>query len=292
MNNNINPELLKHLINAKRLAGNRLLRPNYFANVVGVGIGAKDVDNTATPTYCVRVYVVSKMDLDDLSPAEVIPSSFLDIPTDVIQVGHLGQTGPRPYQKCEACGASFKYAAEWVTHRMNDCKLKSLSQTAGEYSTHGPGSKIRVNTAAPNVNASAMGTLGAIVTDEHGKQYILGCNHTLAVNGRVPHEAEIVSAEFVGQSTPLAKRDRFIRLRTDRSNAVDCAVAEVINEPEKHVDPRFPEGSFKLGSGAPAEAALGMDVQKLGGATGLTEGTVVDVDADLFVTFSCICLPS
>jgi hypothetical protein len=286
VHNNIGPKLLNQLIDAKGLAANRLLRPNYFANVVGVGIGAKDVDNTATPTFCVRIYVVSKVGLDDLSPAEVIPSSFLDIPTDVIEVGQLGQTGPRPYQRCEACGEPFESTDEWLTHRTNDCKLQSLSRTAGTYSPQGPGSKIRVKATAPNVNSSAMGTLGAVVRDGHGTQYILGCNHTLAVNGRVPQGSPIVSAEFVGQSTLLAKRYKFIELRSDRGNAVDCAIAEVIRKPRKRVDAKFPASSFKLGSGAPAKPALGMDVQKLGGATGLTKGTVVDCDADLFVTFS------
>src|SRR5215471_8873163 len=108
MNNNISPDLQKHLRDAKQLAANSLLRPNYFANIVGVGIGAKSVDGAGTPTYCVRVYVVSKVDIEDLSPAEVVPSSFLDVPTDIIPVGLLSQTGPRPLHSCERCGKTYK----------------------------------------------------------------------------------------------------------------------------------------------------------------------------------------
>src|SRR5215472_12050351 len=114
MNNNISPELEKRLKDAKQLAANNLLRPNYFANIVGVGIGAKSVDAAATPTYCVRVYVLSKVDLEDLSPAAVVPSSFLDVPTDVIPVGQLGQAGPRPLNSCERCGKTYKDTAQWL----------------------------------------------------------------------------------------------------------------------------------------------------------------------------------
>jgi hypothetical protein len=278
--------LQKHLRDAKQLAANSLLRPNYFANIVGVGIGAKSVDGVATPTYCVRVYVVSKVDIEDLSPAAVVPSSFLDVPTDVIPVGLLSQSGPRPLHSCERCGTAYKDTAEWLKHRTADCGLQSLGQTVNRAAPHLPGSKIRVNTTSPNVNSSAVGTLGAVVTDDNGTQYMLGCNHTLAVNGRVPDGAQIVSAEFVGRDTPLAERDKFIELRADAPNTADCALAKLILDPQKNVDPKFPDKTYKLGSGAPAEADLNMKVQKLGAATGLTYGTVVDVHADLYVTFS------
>jgi hypothetical protein len=286
MNNDISPELQKRLKDAKQLAANNLLRPNYFANIVGVGIGAKSVDGSATPTYCVRVYVVSKVDIEDLSPAAVVPSSFLDVPTDVIPVGLLSQTGRRPFNSCERCGTAYKDTAKWLEHRTVDCGLQSLKQTVNRTTLHPPGSKIRVDTTSPNVNSSAVGTLGAVVTDDDGTQYMLGCNHTLAVNGRVPDGSEIVSAEFIGRDTPLAKRDKFIELKGDAPNAEDCALAKLILEPQKNVDPKFPDKTYRLGSGAPAAAALNMKVQKLGAATGLTQGTVVDVDADLYVTFS------
>jgi hypothetical protein len=285
MNNDISPELQKRLKDAKQLAANSLLRQNYFANIVGVGIGVKSVDGAATPTNCVRVYVVSKVDLEDLSPAEVIPSSFLDVPTDVIPVGHFGQTGARPFHSCERCGKTYKDTGQWSEHRTVACRLPSLSKNARS-TLHLPGSKISVDTYSPNVNRSAVGTLGAVVTDEDGTQYILGCNHTLAVNGRVPEDSVIVSAEFVGRGTSLATRDAFIELKADAPNTADCALAKLILKPKKTVGPAFPGDTYRLRSGAPAAAELGMKVQKVGGATGHTLGTVVDKDADLYVTFS------
>jgi hypothetical protein len=285
MNNNISPELQKRLKDAKQLAANSLLRQNYFANIVGVGIGVKSVDGDATPTNCVRVYVVSKVDLEDLSPAEIVPPSFLDVPTDVIPVGQFGQTGPRPFHSCESCGKTYKDTAQWSVHRTGTCHLPILSKSARR-TLHSPGSKISVNTNSPNVNRSAVGTLGAVVRDEDGTQYILGCNHTLAVNGRVPRGSVIVSAEFVGRGTSLATRDAFIDLKADAPNKADCALARLILKPKKEVGSTFPRGTYSLRSGAPALAARGMKVQKVGGATGHTLGTVVDVDADLYVTFS------
>src|SRR5437660_88829 len=147
---------LDQLQQAKELASNRLLRPNFFANVVGVGIGKKVVDEVPTETDCVRIYVQSKLKLEDVTPAYLLPSSFLDIPTDIIEVGRLGlEKQVRPLEP------------------------------AGPIRPVGPGSPIRLDSKHANLNSGAVGTLGAIVEDEKGNQYILSCNHVLNVNGRV-----------------------------------------------------------------------------------------------------------
>jgi hypothetical protein len=258
---NLTPDLQK----AKQLAVNRLLRPNTFANVVGVGIGYKTTDGAVTPTQCVRVYVHTKLNPGDITPASLIPPGFQDIPTDVIEVGRFGRVGrvdsPRDLTDKDP-----------IT----------------------PGSPIRLQTSAPNVNSGAFGTLGAVA--EAGKdRYILSCNHILNVNSRVPVGTAIVSAASFGAGTaPVVARSTsyFVKIARDTPNEVDCALARIDKGATVQAIP-IVNGKplFSVGGTYPAlmianSVAIGATVAKFGSVTGLTYGTVVDFDADFFVDYS------
>ncbi|SPE35327.1 conserved hypothetical protein [Candidatus Sulfopaludibacter sp. SbA6] len=248
MNGQNTPGIAYDLKGAKEQAVKLLLRPN--SNVVGIGIGKKVKDGQATPEDCVRVYVVSKIGPNDLSPNSLVPSNFLGVPTDVIEVGHFGRKGHHTQPR--------------------------------EDTTPRPGSPIRVKTNAPNVNEGQRGTLGAVVTDGT-RQYILSCNHILAVNGRVPKEANIVSAEFVGTEDTIAEPGSFIEFQRDGGNSVDCAVAPL--PARTIVQATFTDG-LGLSPDGPADPQPDMKVTKFGAVTGRTYGTIADIDADLYVDYS------
>jgi hypothetical protein len=244
---------------ARQLAANRLLRSNYYGNVVGVGIGKKMSGGVSTPTDCIRVYVVAKCDLEDVSPAALIPGDFLDVPTDIIEVGRFGQGGHRP------------------TPLPDDAVV-------------GPGDPIRVSTQASNVNSGSLGTLGAIVQDVKGQRYILSCNHVLAVNGRVPKGANIVSTLTAKNETTLAARNAFIRFDREEVNLVDCALAlrgdpKLVDETFQERNPQQPRG-IPWKSDKPIKPAIKMKVDKVGAVTGRTSGVIVDVDVELYVDYS------
>jgi hypothetical protein len=249
-----------HLEQARQLAANRLLRPNYFANVVGVGIGKKLVDGASTPTDCIRIYVVAKSDARDLSPAALMPGEFLDVPTDIIEIGRFGQGGHRP----------IPLAPDSVI---------------------GPGDPIRVSNPAPNVNSGFMGTLGAIVQDGALQKYILSCNHVLAVNGRVPRGANIVSTLTADNEKTIANRNALVRLQREASNCVDCALA--LLPPESTlVTEKFQERNrgrkriIEWKSGKTIAPQKNMKVVKVGAVTGRTFGTILDVDVELYIDYS------
>jgi hypothetical protein len=246
---NDTPAVTNDVKSAKQNAVETLLRPN--ANIVGVGIGKKTVDGKLTD--CVRVYVVAKLDPNNLSPKYFVPPCFLGVPTDVIEVGYFGRRGRAP---------------------------KPIAQTPPSL---GPGSRIRVKTDAPNVNEGSTGTLGAVVTDG-ATNYILSCNHILAVNGRVPKNAEVVSAEFVGNQDTIAAPGPFVPLDPDRANSADCAVAALPKDQTK-VHAKFPDG-LAVNPNGPIGPARDRKVAKFGAATFRTDGSVVDVDADLYIDYS------
>jgi len=232
---------------AKQEAVKTLLRPN--SSVLGVGIGTKGVGGEDQDS--VRVYV---LDRDYVARWGLVPPDFLGVPTHVIQVGRFGRSGGRP-----------------IVHK-------------GEASR--PGSPIRVSTSASNVNEGQRGTLGAVVADDTGENYILGCNHILTVNGRVRTDpkAHVVSADFVGSENSLAHPTKFVPLKRDEGNSADCAIAAV--KRGAPVDSAFPNGTLQLNPKGVIGPAPGMNVEKVGAVTGHTKGTVVDVDADLYIDYS------
>jgi len=233
-------------IEAAKQEARKILHPN--SNIVGIGIGKKTVADELVD--CVRVYVVAKLDEDDLLRRNLVPKTFLDVPSDVIQVGKFGSWGRRPRPREET---------------------KPVL---------GPGSRIRVKTNAPNVNEGAAGTLGAVVTDG-ANDYIVSCNHVLAANGRVPQKAVVIWAEFVGQEEPIATPGPFVPLEHECGNSVDCGLARLNGNTKKS----FP-GGFALSPDGPVSAAREMKVAKIGAATFRTDGIIVDVDADLYIDYS------
>jgi hypothetical protein len=188
-----------------------------------------------------------------LSPVELVPKEFLGVPTDVIEIGRLGRNGPKP---------------------------KKITDDSAPQ----PGSRIRVKTDAPNVNSGATGTIGMVVAGNDG-HYILGCNHILAVNGRVREDpkAEIVWAKFVEPEETLAVPDVYVRFIRNGDNLVDCALAR-IKEPNK-VRATFPAGIGMVNKHLTAPE-LGITVKKAGATTDTTEGAIVDFNADLYVDYS------
>ena len=259
MTANENPAVAYDVQTAKQEAVKAWLRPN--SNIVGIGIGKKTVEGK--PVDCVRFYVVAKLDEDKLSPKSKLPSYIelpgpdagnpIRVPTAVIPVGKFGSRGrwPRPQPNSQA--------------------------------PSGPGSRIRVKTSAPNVNEGATGTLGAVVTDDDNK-YILSCNHILAVNGRVPTNAKVVDAEFVGNEETIAAPGPFVPLKDDPApNLVDCALAR-LNGTTREMHVAFPDG-YVLSPG-PIKPDRDMKVTKFGATTHRTYGTIVDTDADLYIDYS------
>lgn len=245
----------RDLVTAKQVAASYLLKPLSRANFLAVGIGRKVLGGMTTEQLCVRVYVQKKFPRHMVPPNEMVPRGFLDVESDVIESGHFGR------------------------------KQVLIADFEGR-NTVGPGSRIRVDTRAPNVNGPAVGTLGAVVKDGVGKRHVLGCNHTLAKNGRIPAGSEVISVPPWGSELvkPIAIFDgHFAPISRDCYNFVDCALACV--EDGTDLTPSFPDciQPYSVDCGAPS---LDMRVAKLGGATGLTYGTVVDIHADVSANYS------
>jgi hypothetical protein len=248
------------------------------ANVVATGIGYKFTGGRSTGELALVCSVDVKRSKRTLSTRDLIPPTIQGIPTDVNPTG----------------------------------TISALQPPTGRFRPAPGGVSIG------HVNITA-GTLGCLVK-KSGKLYILSNNHVLANSndaapgddilqpgpydgGQLPQDRIAVLSEFVtiefdegGSTCPVgsgaavflnalaALTGSRTRLKVARpmasENLVDCAIAAPISESDVKNE--------ILGYGAiagTAEGSLGMAVKKSGRTTGLTTGTIDQIDVTVSVSY-------
>lgn len=160
---------------------------------------------------------------------------------------------------------------------------------------------IPLGTSGGNIRDSSWlfccgGTLGALVQDDQGVQYILSNNHVLARTNRGIHGELIIQPGLIDQE-PACSKDKnnavanlsnFVPISFGKNtlNRVDAAIAEA------KVGQVISSGSIlNIGEVSTVTVAPlpGMSVKKNGRKTGLTVGTItaVDVTADILYERQC-----
>ena len=127
------------------------------------------------------------------------------------------------------------------------------------------------------------GTFGAMVKTSR-RVFILSNNHVLADENRMPVGSPIYQPALMDggriASDQIAELTRFIKLRGNRYNKIDAAIAEPLNKTLLHAD--------VLHIGAPsgaAQAAIDMMVHKFGRTTSYTSGRITSIDTDVVVEY-------
>lgn len=167
---------------------------------------------------------------------------------------------------------------------------------------------IKLGTSGGNINDygpdyCCSGTLGALVQDGAGVKYILGNNHVMArANAAILGEAINQPGQVdqdCGQTGAVADLSDFVEILFDANsiNIVDAAIAEIRlgackDNDDNSVDCVDTSGSI-LGIGQissnTVSAVLNKEVQKSGRTTGLTFGSISDVDVSVVVSYSDEC---
>lgn len=250
-------------------------------NVVATGIGYKISNGEKTDELAIICSVDTKKPLSKLSAADQIPFQLNGITTDVVSTGPI---------------TVFQ-------NRMGRFRPAPGGVSIGHYQI-------------------TAGTLGCLV-QKNGVQYILSNNHVLANSNEAsagdsilqpgPHDggqrpgdeiaklSEFIPIRFESDGNgeapcPLAgavttslnklasaigSKTRLRQYRiTAENNKVDCAIAEP-NNPDNVSNDILEIGSINN----IAEGVLGMDIKKSGRTTGLTEGTIEQVDVTARVNF-------
>lgn len=219
-------------------------------NIVGVGVGPKIRKGKRTAATSIRFYVEKKVPLKAIPKADRLPEKINGVPTDVVETGRLFAQVPIAQQRLRpargGCSVGFK-ATGFVM----------------------------------------AGTFGCLVTDG-AKRFILSNNHVLANENALPLSSPIFQAGLLdGGVVPgdrIAKLKKFVRIRKlPADNHVDAAIATLdrLGLASPSILPRV----GTLGTATPVQATVGMPVHKHGRTTGYTRGTVIDVSADVNVTY-------
>jgi hypothetical protein len=161
-----------------------------------------------------------------------------------------------------------------------------------------------IKLGASGVNADAgdccSGTLGALLTDQHGKDYILSNNHIIGRVGNAAVGESIVQPGYVDTFCNFNVPNtvaHFTAAAPIQSSNVDAAIAEVV--PGAVASDGSIIGLGGIASDGPyipappanttVAASVGMPVAKSGRTTGLSCGTVAAIDGDVLIDLPAEC---
>ena len=232
-------------------------------NVVGVGIAEKTVNGKPTGVIAVKFFVKTKFPTGAIARSMALPKNIDGLPVDVEESG------------------TFRAFAK-----------KRRGARAAAADTTMPNPRVRRRPAQPGCSVGfripgdqyvMTGTFGAVVKTSR-QTFILSNNHVLADENRQPIGSPIYQPALMDggdiDTDQIARLTRFIKLKADRYNKIDAAIAEALasNLLDKTV----------LHIGAPvgtAAAEIDMMVHKFGRTTSYTAGRVTSVDTDVLVEY-------
>ncbi|MBW2738875.1 MAG: hypothetical protein JRE64_08510 [Deltaproteobacteria bacterium] len=216
-------------------------------NVLGVGIGYKEIGGKETTELCIKVYVEKKLPQKELSAKEIVAETVDKIKTDVQEVGLIEAL---PYK--------------------NRIRPARPGYSIGHY----------------KITAGTFGCL-VRDTCYPCRIHILSNNHVLANSNVANIGNPILQPGSVDGGTypadMIARLSRFIPIRFNNPalyNLVDAAIALPTNHRNVIVSVvtlGIPKGTV--------EAILGMSVVKSGRTTQTTAGKVIGVDVTLAVGY-------
>jgi len=239
----------------------RAAAPRRNPNVVGVGVAEKIVDGKPTGVLAVKFFVKTKYPKGSVMSGAMLPKAIDGIPTDVEQAG------------------TFR-------------AFKRGSRTASKLDTTMPNPRVRMRPARPGCSIGFRiagdqfvmgGTFGAVVKTK-SKVYILSNNHVLADENRLPIGSPIFQPALLDHGRidqdQIAELARFVKLKANRYNKIDAALAQPLNRnlvsnDSLHIGP--PNGTVA--------AELDMMVHKFGRTTSYTVGRIVSVDTDVVIEY-------
>jgi hypothetical protein len=254
-------------------------------NVVAVGVGRKVVNGRETDQLAIVISVIAKLPPNVLRASEVVPSAIDGVPTDVVRTGPIfalqsptGRFRPAPggvsigHASITAgtlgCivqknGRRYILSNNHVLANSNDAEVgDAIVQPGPADGGRDPGDRI-----------ARLSEWVQIQFDD-GDVADSPCHIGDTIAGILN-----VAAFVAGRGTRL----RVVRPRVEASvvgNLVDCAIAEPLNDADVTGE------ILQLGTPAGiAEGTLGMRVRKSGRTTGLTTGTIQQIDVTVQVSY-------
>ncbi len=178
-----------------------------------------------------------------------------------------------------AAGLSL-FAQTSVAHAL-DCHTKRLQ-----------GRPIPLGVSGGNIESighryCCTGTLGSLVQDGFGDQFILSNNHVLAADGsNIVIQPGLADTRCRAKGGAVADGIDFVPI-SHGSNTVDAAIAEVISGDVDSTGAILNIGNVAAGGAVPP--TLNLKVKKMGRTSCVTKGRVTAIDVTIRVKYPKIC---
>ncbi|MPQ42914.1 hypothetical protein [Clostridium tarantellae] len=231
-------------------------------NVLGIGLGYKEIKNMITKELCLHVLVKKKVLAQNLYEKDKIPKSFLGIKTDVIETGEL----------------NIKNSISNDTISVNEKDIQILRK------------KTKIIQAGYSIGPfhKVAGTIGGIVFDNNDERipYMLSCNHVFTRGNKGKKGSSILqpgvtdggyyNGNIMGN---LYEKIDFIYNKSKEDyknpqNVVDAAIAKF--DSKKLL---YSTDIYKIGKLTDiSQGNLGNKVQKVGRTTGYTTAVVISTN--------------
>lgn len=253
-------------------------------NVVATGIGYKSVSGKVTSELAIICSVNVKKPNNKIDKKDLIPSFIQDIPTDVKPVGVLrafqsptGRFRPAPggvsighyLITAGTLGCLVKKGNDIYILSNNHVLANSNTASAGD-SVIQPGAHDGGQNPADKI--ATLSEFVPIVFEEDGDG---GTTSPPCEIGLQTASVLNTLASWIGSSTRL----RSYRIQ-QIENKVDCAIAKPVN-PEDVINEILGFGQIT----GIKEAELGMQIKKSGRTTGLTNGTIEQINVTARVSY-------
>ena len=239
------------------------------SNVVGMGVGIKWRKGQPTGEPALVVLVTQKLDKDQVSKADLVPSKLAEMQTDVLEIGYPFAGGG------DLLNAGIQTLAGRIRPAEGGYSVGHFKITAGTIATC-----VYDILPKPGVGIPS-------------KYYILSNNHVLANSNDASLGDPILQpGPFDGGADPadrIARLSRFIPITFSppvplarHNNLVDAAVAEG----QFHdLDREIYWTGYVRGWRPKAKVTVGTIVQKTGRTTNYTTGRITAVNATIDVNF-------
>ncbi len=235
-------EMLLRLQEVRAEAEDEIL---YKPNVIGVGVGFKEVGGKETTDLCIQVYVEKKIPKSELAVEALVPEKISDFLTDVVEVGVIeAQT----YTACvRPARPGYSIGHYRITAGTFGCLVKSC-RSGRAY----------------------------ILSNNH----VLAHSNQARIGDPIvqpgPYDNKPCTPRVIARLAAFVP----INFSSGTYNLVDAALALPVAS--NLVIPHFPNGSLPRGTKV---ATLGMKVYKYGRTTQLTNGRVRGIDATVAVRY-------
>jgi len=238
------------------------------SNVVGMGVGIKWRRGQPTGEPALVVLVAQKLDKDQVSKADMIPSKLAEMQTDVLEIGYPFAGGSNPLE------AGIQTLIKRIRPAKGGYSVGHKNITAGT-----------IATCVYDILPSGIGI--------PPKYYILSNNHVLAnSNAAALGDAVLQPGPFDGGTDPadrIATLTRFVPITfnpptplANQNNLVDCAIAEgQFHDLDREIYWICPV----LGWRKKANVTVGTVVKKTGRTTNFTTGKITVINATVDVNY-------